>query len=68
MHPNEKLIETFYTSFKNWMPTACRVLSSGHTFSDPVPRFSRSEVRRDVEDVMLAATNFVLTFSDFEAK
>jgi ketosteroid isomerase-like protein len=69
MHPNEKLIETFYKSFQNL--DAEGMLSCYHSdirFSDPVfPLLSEREVGGMWRMLCSQAKDFELTFTDVQA-
>ncbi|HUQ31709.1 MAG TPA: nuclear transport factor 2 family protein [Pyrinomonadaceae bacterium] len=69
MHPNEKLIEIFYTSFQKL--DAGGMLSCYHQdirFSDPVfPLLSEGEVGGMWRMLCSQAKNFELTFTDVQA-
>jgi hypothetical protein len=69
MHPNEKLIETLYTSFQNLDAGAMvRCYHPGAHFSDPVfPLLAEREVGRMWEMLCSQAKDFELTFADVQA-
>lgn len=69
MHPNEKLIETFYTSFQKLDAEAMsRCYHPDIRFSDPVfPALSKREVGEMWRMLCSQAKNFELAFSDIEA-
>lgn len=69
MHPNEKLIETFYTSFQKLDAGAMvRCYHPGIRFSDPVfPLLSGAEVGKMWKMLCSQAKNFQLTFADIQA-
>jgi hypothetical protein len=69
MHPNEKLIETLYTSFQNLDAGAMlRCYHASAQFSDPVfPALAGREVGAMWEMLCSQAKNFELTFADVRA-
>jgi len=69
MHPNEELIEIFYTSFQKLDAEAmARCYHPDIRFSDPVfPVLSQSEAGAMWRMLCFQAKNFELTFSDVEA-
>jgi hypothetical protein len=69
MHPNEKLIETLYTSFQKLDAEAMsRCYHPEIRFSDPVfPALKGAEVSRMWGMLCSQAKNFELTFSDVQA-
>lgn len=69
MHPNEKLIEIFYTSFQKLDPEAMvRCYHPDIRFSDPVfPILSGPEVGAMWRMLCSQAKNFELTFADVQA-
>lgn len=69
MHPNEELIETFYTSFQKLDAEAMvRCYHADVRFSDPVfPNLTQPEVGAMWKMLCQQAKNFELTFADVEA-
>jgi SnoaL-like domain len=69
MHPNEKLIETLYTSFQRLDAEAMsHCYHAQIRFSDPVfPALAGSEVGQMWKMLCSQAKNFELTFSDVQA-
>lgn len=69
MHPNENLIETFYTSFQKLDAEAMsRCYHPEIRFSDPVfPDLAGAEVTGMWKMLCSQAKNFELTFSDIQA-
>ena len=69
MHPNEELIETFYTSFQKLDAEAmARCYHPDVRFSDPVfPALSGPEVGAMWKMLCSQAKNFELTFADVQA-
>jgi ketosteroid isomerase-like protein len=69
MHPNEELIETFYTSFQKLDAEAmARCYHADVRFSDPVfPNLTQPEVCAMWRMLCKQAKNFELTFADVEA-
>jgi ketosteroid isomerase-like protein len=69
MHPNEKLIETLYTSFQNLDAGAMlRCYHADARFSDPVfPLLAGREVGAMWAMLCSQAKNFELTFADVRA-
>jgi len=69
MHPNEELIETFYTSFQKLDAEAMvRCYHPSIRFSDPVfPNLAQAEVSAMWKMLCSQAKNFELTFADVEA-
>jgi hypothetical protein len=69
MHPNEKLLETFYTSFQKLDAEAMsRCYHANIHFSDPVfPNLNGAEAGEMWRMLCSQAKNFELTFSDIQA-
>ena len=69
MHPNEKLIETFYTAFQKLDAEAmARCYHADARFSDPVfPDLSATEASAMWKMLCSQAKNFELTFADVQA-
>ena len=69
MHPNEELIETFYTSFQKLDAEAmARCYHADVRFSDPVfPALSGPEVGAMWKMLCSQAKNFELAFADVQA-
>jgi ketosteroid isomerase-like protein len=69
MHPNEELINTFYTAFQRLDAEAmARCYHADIRFSDPVfPGLSQMEVAAMWKMLCSQAKNFELTFTDVQA-
>ncbi|MDQ3258456.1 MAG: nuclear transport factor 2 family protein, partial [Acidobacteriota bacterium] len=69
MHPNEELIEIFYTSFQKLDAEAmARCYHPDIRFSDPVfPNLSASEAGAMWRMLCSQAKNFEVTFTDVQA-